>query len=181
MRKKRVETAPGPGDTGLRNAHERDSRPVSFRFKGLSVAPFAPLLSLSDAALQAAGMRRMIADEKPGFPCRVSLADAEPGERVLLVNYEHQPARSPYRATGPIFVREAARAAFDGGEVPPALRPRLLSLRAYDAADFMVDAEMCEGTAVETLLERLFARADTDYVHVHYARRGCYAALVRRP
>jgi hypothetical protein len=32
-----------------------------------------------------------------GFPCRVSLVDAEIGESVLLVNYEHLPAASPYR------------------------------------------------------------------------------------
>ena len=83
---------------------------MKFRFQGLLVAPFAPLFALSDTELEARGMRRMIADEKPGFPCRVSLEDAEPSERVLLTNFEHQPAHSPYRATGPIFVRENAGA-----------------------------------------------------------------------
>jgi len=41
------------------------------------------------------------------------------GERVLLTNYEHQPAHSPYRASGPIFVRESAAEAYDGTQVPP--------------------------------------------------------------
>jgi hypothetical protein len=153
---------------------------MSFRFKGLHSEQFAGLIPLGDAELEAKGFRRMIADEKPGFPCRISLEDAEPGERVLLVNYEHQAAHSPYRAKGPIFVRESAVAAYDAGEVPPVLRSRLLSLRAYDRDGMIVEAEVVEGTDVETLLTRLFARPDTAYVHIHYAKRGCFAALVER-
>ena len=153
---------------------------MKFRFQGLSVAPFAPLFLLSDAELEARGMRRMIADEKPGFPCRVSLEDAEPGERVLLTNFEHQPAHSPYRATGPIFVRENAGATRDCTDVPPVLRPRLLSLRAYDAAGMIVEADAVPGDDVEPVLARLFSRDDTAYIHIHYAKRGCYACRVKR-
>jgi hypothetical protein len=153
---------------------------MKFRFQGLSVAPFAPLFALSDAELKARGMRRMIADEKLGFPCRVSLEEAEPGERVLLTKFEHQPAHSPYRATGPIFVRENAGAAYDGTDVPPVLRGRLLSLRAYDSDDMMVDADVVPGDDVEAALARLFSRADSAYVHIHNAKRGCYACRVER-
>ena len=153
---------------------------MKFRFQGLSVAPFAPLFALSDAELEARGMRRMIADEKPGFPCRVSLVDAEPGERVLLTNFEHQPAHSPYRATGPIFVRENAGAAYDGTDVPPVLRPRLLSLRAYDRDGMIVEADAVLCDDVEAALARLFAPDDTAYIHIHYAKRGCYACRVDR-
>lgn len=153
---------------------------MTFRFQGLPSERFAPLMALSDAALAGQGIRRVVADEKPGFPCRVSLADAEPGERLLLLNFEHQPGDTPYRASGPIFVREAVVAAFKGTEVPEQLRCRLLSLRAYDAEGMMVDADVTEGTAIETLLERLFADPAVDYVHVHFARRGCFAARVDR-
>jgi hypothetical protein len=126
-------------------------------------------------------MRRMIADEKPGYPCRVSLEDAEPGERLILLPFEHQPAHSPYRAAGPIFVRETAHATFDrADELPPVLVGRMLSVRAYDSDGSMVDADVVDGVAVETLLARLFDRADTSYVHVHFARRGCYACRVER-
>jgi hypothetical protein len=152
---------------------------MSFHFKGLSLELFAPLFALSNAELEVRGFRRMVVDEKPGFPCRVTLADAEPGEEVLLINYEHQPAHSPYRAKGPIFVsRHGAR--FDGHEVPPALRTRLLSLRAYNKDGMIVAADAVDGDAIEPVLERLFAREDTAYVHVHYAKRGCFAALVER-
>ena len=153
---------------------------MSFRFKGLHSEQFSDLVGLSDAALEARGFRRMVADSKPGFPCRVSLEDADPGERVLLINYEHQPAHSPYRATGPIFVRENAMGASDEHAVPSALRCRLLSLRAYDADGMIVEADVVDGRAVETLLTRLLARPDTAYVHIHYAKRGCFAARVER-
>ena len=82
----------------------------------------------------------MVVDSKPGFPCRITLEDAEPGERVLLINYEHQPAHSPYRAIGPIFVRESAVPAYDADTVPPSLRSRVLSLRAYDTDGMIVEA-----------------------------------------
>jgi hypothetical protein len=153
---------------------------MKFRFQGLSITSFRPLFALTDDDLAARGMRRMIADAKPGFPCRVSLEDAEPGERVLLVNYEHQPAHSPYRAIGPIFVRESAGAAYDSLNVPPVLRGRLLSLRAYDADGMMVEADVVCGDEVEASLTRLFARADSAYVHIHNAKRGCYACLVEQ-
>lgn len=154
---------------------------MSFRFKGLHSGQFSNLMALSDAELEARGFRRMIADSKPGFPCRVSLEDADPGERLLLVNYEHQPAHSPYQAKGPIFVREKATAAYDAKEVPAVLRTRVLSLRAYDADGMIVEADVVHGSELETPLARLFARPDTAYVHIHYAARGCFAALVERP
>jgi hypothetical protein len=150
------------------------------RFRGIPAELFQPLFALSEDELAVRGMRRMIADAKPGFPCRVSLEDAEPGERVLLTNFEHQTAHSPYRANGPIFVRENAGAAYDGTAVPPVLRPRLLSLRAYDADGMMVDADVSPGDDVEAALARLFTRADSAYVHIHNAKRGCYACRVER-
>jgi hypothetical protein len=154
---------------------------MSFRYRGLPLAPFAPLFALDDASLAEKGFKRMVVDEKPGFPCRITLEDAEPGERVLLVTYAHQEAHSPYKSSGAIFVRENAREAFDRvDEVPPVLRGRLLSLRAYDEAGMMLDAELVEGKEIETLLERFFASEATAYVHVHNARRGCFACAVER-
>ena len=155
---------------------------MSFRYIGLSPAPFASLSALDDDALLARGMRRMIVDEKPGFPCRVTLEDAEPGERVLLVAFEHQPAHSPFRASGPIFVREGAQTSFDQVGAPPqSLLGRTLSVRAYAEDRMMTNAEVIPGDALEILLVRFFADPSVAYVHVHYASRGCYAARVERP
>lgn len=154
---------------------------MPFRFTGLSPKQFAPLFALSDSELLARGMRRVVADSKPGFPCRVSLEDAEPGERLILLPFDHQPAHSPYRASGPIFVRENAREAFDGhGEIPSVLSNRLLSLRGYDAQDLIVEADVVEGDCAADAIERLFARDEVRYIHVHNAKRGCFACRVDR-
>ena len=106
---------------------------------------------------------------------------AQVGEEVILLPFTHQDSRSPYRASGPIFVRrgrpEAARIV---NELPPYLTLRPLSVRAYDAADQMVDAEVVDGAEAESLIERYLAREDVAYLHIHYARRGCFACRVDR-
>src|SRR5262249_26987467 len=61
--------------------------PMSFRITGLSPDPFRPLFGLPDEELARHGARRYRADAKPGYPDRVELRDAEPGETLLLVNY----------------------------------------------------------------------------------------------
>lgn len=154
---------------------------MSVRFTGLAADLFAPLFALSDAELATRGMSRAVADAKPGFPCRVSLEDAEPGERLILLPFDHQPAHSPYKASGPIFVRErASEAAEIVDALPPVLRGRLLSLRAYDGKDLIVDADVVPGEEAMAVIERLFARDDVSYIHVHNAKRGCYACRVDR-
>jgi len=139
------------------------------------------MFAMSDAELSAHGARRMIADEKPGFPCRISLADAEPGEQLLLLAFTHQDAESPYKASGPIFVRERAHEPYDSDRIPPVFATgRLLSARAYDTAGIMIDADVTQSNDLESLLAKLFAGDETEYVHVHYTRRGCFAARVER-
>ena len=153
---------------------------MPFRFTGLPLEPFVSYFGMTDAELVASDVKPLIADSKPGYPCRITLEDAEPGECVLLLSFPHLPGRSPYKASGPIFVRACARQSYDGTDVPPVLRDRLLSLRAYDAGYMMVDAEIVEGNVVEGMLERLLARRDVASVHIHNARRGCFACAVDR-
>ena len=118
---------------------------MSFRISALPTARFKPLFALSDEELAARGAKRLIVDKCPGFPCRVSLMDAQVGEVVLLTNYEHQTASSPYRAAHAIFVRENAHEARPQvDEVPQALRSRLLSVRGFDGKGMMIDADESE-------------------------------------
>jgi hypothetical protein len=153
---------------------------MSYRITGLSAQPFAHLFGLSDDELARHGAVRLMTGEGDRHPDRVELRLARPGEAVLLVNHEHQSADTPYRSRHAIFVREHAEASFDAvGQLPPMLRS-LMSLRAFDADGMMVDADIAEGDAVEALIERLLAQDEVAYVHAHYARRGCYAALIRR-
>jgi hypothetical protein len=154
---------------------------VQFRIVALPIDPFAPLLSLSDTELAKHGARRYVADKKPGFPCRVSLRDADPGERVILLPYAHHASDSPYQASGPIFVREDAQQAHPQvGEIPEVLRGRLLSIRAYDPAGMMLDADVAQSAELPTQIARFFADPQVAYLHVHNARPGCYSCRVDR-
>ena len=154
---------------------------MGFQISTVSRERFENLFGLGDEALARLGAKRYVADRKPGFPCRVSLEDAEPGERVILVPFQHQHGQSPYRASGPIFVREAAAdAAVAPNVVPALLRTRLLSVRAYDAADLLVDADVVEGRDLEAAIERSFGDSRVAYLHVHFARPGCYACRIDR-
>ena len=154
---------------------------MTFRIHALPAGPFEADFQLDDATLRARGIRRIVADGKPHYPCRVSLQDAVEGERLLLLPFLHHDVAGPYRASGPIYVREAAMqqpAAVFRDTLPPSFPRRLLSLRAYDANGLMRDAEVVEGSDALSHLQRLLAVPDVAYLHVHNARPGCYACLV---
>jgi hypothetical protein len=154
---------------------------MSFRITGLSPHPFRHLFGLPDEELAKHGVKRYVADTRPGYPDRIEMRDAELGETVLLLNYVHQPADNPYHASHAIFVREGAETAYDRtNEIPDAMRSRQISLRAFDADDMMVDADIVDGRQMESVIERFFANPRIAYIQAHYAKRGCYAARIDR-
>src|SRR5271165_1430870 len=139
----------------------------SFQLVGLPFEPFSPLFALSDAALVEHNACRVVATAKPGYPCRVSLADAEIGEELLLLCFEHQPAMSPYRSSGPIFVRKAAvEANVEPSVVPDYVRIRLMSVRAYDSTHLMTDAIVCAGSDTASAIQRMFSSKEVAYIHL---------------
>jgi hypothetical protein len=152
---------------------------MQFRISGLPAEPFQHLFALDDAALKQHGAVRRVA-ENSGYPCRVSLTDAKAGDEVILVNYEHQAADTPYRSRHAVYVRKGERRYDAVGEIPEQLRKRLLSVRAFDESGMMVDADVIEGRLLEELLGRFFANDAVAYIHLHFARPGCYAARVDR-
>lgn len=154
---------------------------TGYRIAGLPHARFEHLFGLGDAALAKHEAARVIADAKPGFPCRITLEDAEPGETLILAGFEHHDVAGPYRARHAVYVREGATAAalFEN-EVPSSIALRLLSVRAFDAAGMMIGADVVEGDALEPLIGEMFADPRAAYLHLHNARPGCFAARVDR-
>lgn len=153
---------------------------MNFKISGLPLAPFLPYFGMDEATLKSHQAMRVFAEDDTA-PCRVSLAHAALGEELLLVSYQHQSAPSPYRAAGPIYVRrQAVEALLATNAVPAQIRSRLLSVRAYDRSDLIVEAEVADGAVVENIMAQFFANDAVAYIHLHFARRGCYAARVDR-
>ena len=154
---------------------------MSFIVTGLPAETFQPLFGLSDEALGARGAVRRTAVAGQRFPCRVKLEDAPAGQTVLLVNYEHQTAPTPYRSNYAIYVSEAARETRRlAGELPPVLRGRPIALRAFDTAGMLIAAELALDDDVEGVTRRLFENPDAAYLHAHNAAYGCFAARIDR-
>ncbi len=154
---------------------------MTFRISGLDPAQFAPLMAMSDEELARHRARREIATGFPGYPCRVTLDDAQPGEHLILLHFKHLAVDSPYRSSHAIFVRANATAKFDGvDEVAPALARRLLSVRGFDGDAMMVSGELVDGANLAAHIAAQFEDPRVAYLHAHYARRGCFAARIDR-
>lgn len=154
---------------------------MAYRIRGLEPGQFEPLFGLPDEDLAGRWVVRVTVNERPGYPCRVTLDDARPGETVLLLNHVSHEVANPYRAAHAIFVLEGATEAVEFvDEVPPVFRGRLLSLRAFDAGGMMVDAALAGAGEADAIIRRLFESPPTAYIHAHNAARGCFAAAVER-
>jgi hypothetical protein len=151
---------------------------MHFRIRGLPAKDFAPLFALSDEELAQQGAVRRVADGPR--PCRISLTDAQPGDELILVNYEHHPVASPYRMRFAIYVGRGEETFDAVDQVPEQLRKRMLAVRSFDAEAMLVGWELAEGAKLEDTIALLFADPRAAYLHVHFAAPGCYAARVER-
>lgn len=155
---------------------------MSFQFRGLNQRLFAHLYNLSDKALLQTGVHVYQVDSAIGFPCRVSLQEAPIGSRVLLLNYQHLTGASPYAASHAIFVKEdAEEAQLSENEIPEIIWQRpMISVRAFDGDNMMLDAAVGKGEDAESLVAQYFDYADCEFLQVHSATRGCYLAQAVR-
>jgi Protein of unknown function (DUF1203) len=167
----------------MRREEMHQTTGCSFRVSGISAEVLDEFRQLSDDELQQRNVFRYIADQKPGFPCRVSLVDAEIGESLLLLNFGHLKSSTPYRSIGPIFVREAARETYVRvDEIPEVLRARgrMLSVRAYDSNDMLAGAAVIGTAEIDQSIQEFLADCQVAYLHVHYAGPGCFACRIDR-
>jgi len=154
---------------------------MNFRIKAFDDREFVALFNLGNSELEKIGAVKMIVDEFPGFPCRVSLEDAEIGEEVILLPYQHHKTNSSYQSSGPIFVRKIAKSSiYEINEIPKMFNHRLLSLRGYDKNAIMKDASVIEGNNLKAQIFKIFENDDIQYIHIHNAKPGCYNCLVER-
>jgi len=149
---------------------------MTFRISGLDPTPFA------DAeALIAIGAIRVEATHQPGFPCRVTLEDAAPGESLLLVNHVSHDVPTPFRSSYAIYVREgAARAATYVDATPPILGHRMLGLRGFDEKAMLHDACVALPGEADAAIGAMMADRAIAYVDIHNAAAGCFLARAER-
>jgi hypothetical protein len=154
---------------------------MDFSLRPLSKDSFRHLFTMSSEQLAQHRAVRVPVTKKPGFPCRVSLQDAEPGEEVLLTNFLHLDVSTPFRSSHAVYVRpEAAEATLAVNEVPEMLRSRPLSLRAWTLDGMLAGADLAAGSELERVIAVLFADPCAAYIHAHFAKPGCYAARIDR-
>lgn len=154
---------------------------MAYRISGLAPADFEGLFGLSDEALSERHAVRMTADKTPGFPCRITLEDAEPGEAMILVNHVSLDAPTPFRASHAVFVREGAREAPTYvDQLPPVMTNRMLGLRGFDAGGMLRDGLVAQVGKAEAGIRKLFENPDIATIHAHTAAYGCFVARVER-
>jgi len=154
---------------------------MNYRVLGVSPERFRPLFDLSDEELARHGAVRRYAEEAHSIPCRVTLTEADLGDELLLITYPHHETESPYRSAGPIYVRRRATVPYDAVKELPAMQlRRLSSVRGYDAAGFLLEADVAPGLDLEKTILRFFENEVVDVIHVHNARPGCFAFRVVR-
>lgn len=152
---------------------------MAYRTEGLAPEPFKPLFGMSDEQLARHNARRAVA-EGPGYPCRVSLAEAEPGEALLLVNHVSNDVATPFRASHAIYVREGAeRASYK--DAPPAIfATRTLGLRGFDGEGMLRGALLAMPGEADAKLRELLERDEVAEIHAHNAAQGCFLARIVR-
>ncbi|MEH6789111.1 DUF1203 domain-containing protein [Parasphingorhabdus sp.] len=129
----------------------------------------------------APGTIRVRASSKPGFPCRVTLEDAEPGEELLLFHHVSHAVDSPYRSSYAIYARPGAKAAAQYTDaIPPIFAGRPLGMRAFGADAMLKTAKLCLPGEADSIIRELFELEEVAYIDVHNAAHGCFAARVER-
>lgn len=151
-----------------------------YRIQGLERQSFVPLFALSDDVLAARNARRVTATG-PGFPCRVSLAEAEAGETLLLLNHVSHDVATPFRTSYAIYVREGAEESVPFHDSIPALIDRrTIGLRGFDADGMLRSAALALPGEADARIRALFDRPEIDTIHAHNAAHGCFLAKVER-
>jgi hypothetical protein len=152
---------------------------MAYRIEGLAPKPFAALFGMSDEALAARNARRAVADG-PGYPCRITLEEAEAGEELVLVNHVSNDVDTPYRASHAIYVRRADRAGSYTDEVPAIFATRTLGLRGFDADGTLLGALLALPGEADAQIRALLERPQVASIHAHNAALGCFLARIER-
>jgi hypothetical protein len=153
---------------------------MAYRIEGLAPEAFESLFSLRDGELAARNAVRVTADSPTGYPCRVSLRDAAPGEELILLNHISNDVPTPFRTAYAIYVRKGAEPAAFADEAPDYLDRRTLSLRGFDDGGMLRHALLAMPGEADAQIRALFERTEIAAIHAHNAAHGCFLARIER-
>lgn len=154
---------------------------MTYRIEGLPGDAYKELLGLDGEALARRNARRVTADSRPGFPCRVTLEDAEPGETLILFNHVSHDVPTPFRNAYAVYVRESAvEPARYVDQTPPVFDGRALGLRGFDAEGMLHGALLALPGEADSKIRALFESPEIETIHAHNAAAGCFAAKIVR-
>jgi hypothetical protein len=160
--------------------NERNPK-MTYRVTGLNPADHSSLFAMSNAELAAINARRVTATANRGFPCRVSLKDADEGDQLILFHHVSHDVATPYRSAYAIYVREVADVAADYvDETPPVFEGRPIALRGFDGDGNLQDAVLALPGQADGRIRELFDNDVIAYIHAHNAAHGCFSAKVER-
>jgi len=153
---------------------------MAYRIEGLKPEAFESLFGMTDGELAARNAVRVTADSSTGYPCRVSLADAAPGEELILLNHVSNDVPTPFRTAYAIYVRKGAMPAAFEDEAPAYLDRRTLSLRGFDESGMLKAGLLAEPGSADARIRELFAGDEIATIHAHSAAYGCFLARIER-
>ena len=153
---------------------------MAYRIEGLAPEAFESLFSMTEGELAERNAVRVTADSAGGYPCRVSLEDAAPGEALMLLNHVSHDAATPFRTAYAIYVRKGAAPASYDDEAPPYLDSRTLGLRGFDAEGMLKGALLAMPGEADARIRELFGRPEIATIHAHNAAYGCFLARIER-
>lgn len=118
---------------------------------------------------------------KEGAPCRHCLKLIPAGEQATLFTYDAFEALEKLPLPGPVYIhaKSCERYREDAG-FPPELKNSPRTLNAYTQGRRLLAQEYVENGTVDSAVEKLFARADVDYIHVRSTTAGCYTFRIER-
>lgn len=154
---------------------------MTYRISGLNPAQHSHLFAMSDAELAAINARRLTATADRGFPCRVSLRDADQGDNLILFHHVSHDVATPYRSAYAIYIRENAQVAAEYvDETPPVFEGRPIALRGFDADGILRNAAIALPGQADARIRELFESEEIAYIHAHNAAHGCFSAAIER-
>lgn len=165
---------------------------VTWRAENFEERKMAPIRVIAISTDLAESVRKTMKDPPYGLPahtdvaagdapCRHCLRVISAGEKSTLFNYDAFEGIETLPLPGPVYVHaEACERYPEDAGFPGELRKSPRTLNAFARGARLVAQEFAEDSNIDAAIEKLFARADVNYIHVRSTTAGCYTFRIER-